>query len=258
MKPLILLAILSALWIAVLCVSRFCSQEPRDPLYAGKPLSYWLSKSNHSVEPTELTSEAIEAVVHVGTNSVAFLLHEFENGEPHCFASLVPDELFAGKIRIRPRQDFTRTTRAMRALELLGPKLSPHLPRLACNVNDPIRGVPTLYLIRTCGSNGIPYFVLGLSSKYHEVIQFSVRYLGERKSEAQFAIPRIVQLTTHVDKRVRLASILALGNIPNAAKQHLDTLYNALYDSELSVQCAAVSVLSTLEGDAKPAIPGCE
>src|SRR5579863_400979 len=77
-KPLLLIAC-AALVAATLCfLLRVSSNGPPEPVYAGKPLGYWLnavSRANATFDDSKAEEAALRAV---GTNAIPFLVARFE------------------------------------------------------------------------------------------------------------------------------------------------------------------------------------
>ena len=216
--------------VALPTVAGSVSGAPRDLLYEGKDLGQWLAETNRATKPGELTREAAEAVKAIGSNSVPFLLSNFESHGPKWY-------------------------QAVSALALLGSNASSALPTLARYIDDPKRGPNAAYVMDKTGKAGVPYLLEALSSANPIVIRCAILYISQRGKAAEPAIPRFISLMDHTDTDVRAASALALRNFPGAAGSCVPALRRALSNSTPEVRQNAAFALGELGAVARPAIP---
>jgi hypothetical protein len=74
-RVLLLLLAGGAVWALVAIITR-----EREPSYLGKPLRAWLREATYGVGDAGSHDQAIQAIRHMGTNAVPFLLEWIDYG----------------------------------------------------------------------------------------------------------------------------------------------------------------------------------
>jgi len=213
--------------------------EP-EPLYQGKPLSYWLQgfspsynlprynnpPTNANTSPTR--AEAQAAVQHLGTNAIPTLLRFMSTPDTSLLAEffqLVQRQRF---IHIPYTSSWERAQEAERGFYELGPKM--------------VWGVPQL----------IQIFDQHRSRTSRQMVP---DILGRINPPAKEAVPMLVKATTDPDTFVRNNSVFALGQIHAEPALVVPALIKCLDDPASYTRAHAARALAAFGQDARPAVP---
>jgi len=206
-----------------------------EPVYGGKPLSYWLegfdardsylTYSSSNAVPTR--AGANDALLQMGTNAIPFLLRMLQAPNPSFKDRLW---LFAQKqhfVKI-PYAPKHLNGNAYHAFCFLGPK--------ACSA--------------------VPQLIEMLEGNDSATVQTAVPVIfGEIGPSAAAAVPVLVKKTAHTNLVVRADAIYALGQIHAESKLVVPALIKCLSDPEAMVRAQAAWALGKFGKDAKSAIP---
>src|SRR5882757_4324688 len=126
--------LLVALLLAVLgFVSWLILSQPREPVYQGKPLSYWCEQYSASrwLYPTnEPDKQAETAIRTIGTNAIPTLLRMLGAKDSKFKLKLVQLAQKQHFFNIKWKSALLRHSEATRGLLCLGPLAAPALPEL--------------------------------------------------------------------------------------------------------------------------------
>lgn len=237
-KKLRILLIL--LFVACFCIGaiiwQMWSPSVPDPIYKGKPLSYWLTGfvpdpvTGTNPPPPQVKWEAArEAVQHLGTNALPLLLQilrEPDHPLKERLCALAAKQHFI-KIH-QPVPAFIRKHRAINALSELRTNVIPVISQMM-EIYDRHPGV--------------------LSD---QIVPGVLSMLGP---PAEIAIPMLIRGTSHTNAFVRQNSALALGNIHAQPELVVPVLIRCLQDPFPNVQANASFSLGQFGSKARPAVP---
>jgi HEAT repeats len=211
-----------------------CPREP-EPLYQGKPLSFWLngydsgsfSGTNAALAPTR--QEADTAMRHIGTNALPALLRMLRTPDSpfkDMLSNLARKQRF---IKIQPpmhseMQHFT----AMWGLCAVGSEASNALPQL------------------------MEIYERHPNALSQQIVPAVLSGIGP---SAQAAIPLLIKGTAHTNENVRMNSIYALGQIHAAPDLAVPALIKCLHDPSPYIRANAARSLSMFGNSARPAVP---
>jgi HEAT repeat protein len=111
--------------------------------------------------------------------------------------------------------------------------------------------------IRKIGVTAVPILAAAIEEENSNIRNFAIASLGRFGSDAQSAIPALLQAFKNADPTTRYLAINALESIgvETKKKEVVDALIDVLKDKDASVWFQAVGVLSGIGESAKPAIP---
>jgi hypothetical protein len=225
---LLLVAILGALAWAVL-------QRPEpEPVYKGKPLSYWLdgfggggnSGSSATLAPTY--NEAHTALGQVGTNAIPFLLRQLRKGnsvlKEKCYSLLQRQQFI--KIQLTP--PYRHSMQAFFGLSELREKAGSAVPQL-----------------------------IAIYDRHADIVQREIitAVLASLGPAAKEAVPVLLRGLTDTDELVRNNSAYALGQVHADPKLVAPALIKCLHDPCSHVRAKAADSLATFGKDAQSALP---
>jgi HEAT repeat protein len=205
----------------------WCSRIP-DPIYEGKPLSYWLStyKTASSIPPS--TVKADLAVRHAGTNAIPLLLR-FLSAHDSVF-KLKMMNWAAKQHFIRFPFDYARNRRfqAECGFQALG--------------SDGSNAVPELIRIHEMTSSQDGRYII-------------IETFGWIGSGAEQAVPLVFQAATNSDTILRSLAIRTLGQMRVQPVKSVPVLTGALKDPSPWLSPLAVKGLGNFGPQAKEAVP---
>jgi HEAT repeat protein len=207
-----------------------------DPIYKGKPLSYWLggyapyTMGGTNAPPPGITrEEACEAVQNLGTNALPLLLQilrEPDHPLKERLLSMAAKQHFI-KIHL-PTPSFIRKHRALQALSNLGTNALPAIPELM----EIYERHPSLL-----SQQIVPGILSGIGPP------------------AEMAIPMLIRGTSHTNAFVRQNAILALGSIHARPELVVPVLIKCLQDPFPDAQVNAAYSLAKFGSVARQAAP---
>jgi hypothetical protein len=233
----ILLVVVPIIGIGVVIWISLALRPPPEPVYEGRPLSYWLSGYDagnynyfHPHGPRAPSfAETEKAITEIGTNAVPILLRMLQQRK-----SRVADRLWklARKqhfIALPSRAYETQQFTALSGLRSLGSEGSVATPRL----------------IRIYESNP--------SSAFLE--QSVPDILGQIGPAARQAVPMLLRATGHTNEAVRNDAVYALGRIGAEPELVVPLLVKRLKDTDAQVRTQAARALGGFGGHARSAVP---
>ncbi len=224
---------------------------PREqPVYQGKPLSYWVIKAgeDHFNGPPE---NAIEAICAIGSNAVPFLLNWMPRPETiHQYGNRSSDTPDWGAVEI--------------AWWALGSDGKSAIPVLASIINQPERTMDD-YSVWTESAKAISYLgpdaiapmltaVTNMQGK-HEVWELIHNFQNLGTNGAP-AVPALIHWANDPDYWVRDGVVSALGGIGQRPDLAVPVLLNALeHDSNGMVRRDAAEALGAFANDSDAVLP---
>jgi len=202
--------------------------QPREPMYEGRPLSYWLEGYNFDSRTETSEQSADLAMREIGTNAIPTLLRMLQESDSPLkvkFFALVERQSL---IKVRHVTAVERNYSAFKGFESLG---------ASARVAVPV-------LIQIYGRNNSD-----------ETRIFTACSLGAIGPAAKAAVPILLSGLMATNPAVRFNAVLALGKIHSDAEMVLPYLTNALSDTNRSVRAFAFEALGDFGADAKPTVP---
>jgi hypothetical protein len=222
--------VIAAVMTAVLAVALILWRSSREPVYQGKPLSYWSEQARHGDRPT-----ALEAVRAGGPNAASFFLHEL-------------------------RRQNSVSVRLRRQIWPFLPKVvKPWIPEPP--LKDQFLFVWTGRLLAVAGSE--PHVLKGLNDVDPDVrlaATWAVQRLGSTRG-SELVANRVASLLADPVPEVRVSAALALGTISSNRLEIVPVLMEGLTNQGLrqpvaaNLRQSAPHVLSRLGTNVQTAAP---
>lgn len=206
----------------------FLSHEPPEPIYNGKPLSYWVQGYDKLFSTNVTQSKADDAIRQMGTNAVPrlFRLLEARDSKLKSWAMALLQRQHWIRFSFKPAED--KNFEALSAFKALGPSASNVVPRL----------------IETFDSNPDAYS--------QQAVPAILSYIGP---PARQAVPALVRGTANTNWIVRFNCAVAIRKIEPDPKLVVRALIKLLGDPVSSVRREAAETLGRFGAGAKAAIP---
>lgn len=224
---LLLIVLGAAVWLEL--------DWPREPVYQGKPLTYWLRIL--TLPAANISSgyglwrpdpQAVEAIRHIGTNAIPTLLHMTRAHDSALKRKLIALAQKQHLIRIRFTAAGERHLQARVAFRELG----------------------------STASNAVPALIEIYEANYSVSSQEAAAYvLGSIGLAARQAVPSLVRILADTNNYARRASIVALGQIHAEPELAVPALIKSLSDPYPGVRQLATEALGRFGADARPAVP---
>lgn len=208
----------------------FLSHEPPEPIYNGKPLSYWVQGYDKLLGSKITQSEADHAIRQMGKNAVSRLLRLLETRDSKFKTRAVEMLQRQHWIRFSVKPADDKNFEALGAFKALGPSASNVVPRLVKIFRDdhgPFsqQAVPAiLSYIGPPARQAIPALLTGISNT-----DWIVRYnctiaMGSIQAEPEMAVPALIKLLDDRVPFVRREAVGALSKFGVAAKAAVPAL----------------------------------
>jgi HEAT repeat protein len=214
------------------------SLQPREPIYQGKPLSWWLrprytmtirASTAQEIEDTLKQREVANIVVRqIGTNAIPTLLGLLQAKDSPLktkFFDLAAKQHIINFYYI-PASEWNRAARD--GFAQLGSSARNAVPALIKIANQKNSGTSQLYSISALGCIG---------------------------PAAMEGVPSLLSWATNANVTLRISAIDSLGRIHSSPDQVIPVLLDRLSDPKLEVRLAAVLALSSFGPDAIRAVP---
>ncbi len=213
--------------------------ESREPVYQGKPLSFWLRAyhipSFSGATPTPSapgepsSGDADKAVQAMGTNAIPALLRRLQYNEPSWKASLRDDMArWIPSLRNQYQYGNEKNHQAMLAFSALGSNAAPCVPQLIALYDEH----PDPFLR-----------------------QYIPAVLASIGPAARQAVPILLRAVTLTNNAIRVNSVTALGKIHADEAAVVPALTNCLRDPYREVERNAIWALWEFGPKAEAAVP---
>jgi HEAT repeat protein len=202
--------------------------RPREPVFEGKPLSFWL-QGYDPIRGTEPGNQkADEVVSKVGTNAIPTLLRMLSAGDPPFILKLKALVHRQHFITFRRRTPANQHFQAVKAFQRLGPGAKTAVPALIEIYEQNLSAASQIETAHALGSIG---------------------------PQAKEAVPTLLCGMTNIDANVRRETAFVLMQIHAEPALVLPVLANSLHDPSFSVRMAALLTIGTFGADAKSVAP---
>ncbi|MBI3414352.1 MAG: HEAT repeat domain-containing protein [Verrucomicrobia bacterium] len=235
----------------------FFTLPPREPVYRGKPLSYWTrefaSKKRGSIE----SENARMAIKTIGTNAIPFLVHSVTNRESvgRRWAYRMSIRYLPRQVRI-PRFALPESFAGLAGLQALGDAATNAIPLL----------VPAVDMGRYGRLNAAAALRQMKPHAGHALVEVAVStnvamatgaldLLGVFVSPPPEALTVAIRSATNANSKIRYESIFLLSRFTNSPIQVLPILEASLRDPEKDVRAAAAFSFGRHGSNAVPYLP---
>jgi hypothetical protein len=227
----ILIAIAAVAVLAVLAWAFVLTPSSApDPIYQGKPLSYWLRGYGFNYTATNRPNhrDAQTAVMVAGTNAVPLLLRMLGAQDSPVKTKFLHWVYRYAYFREHFQTSGEQNTEALNGFAILGGRASGAVPGLIKMLDESHGEVRATYAM----------------------IIFS--YIGPAAHEA---VPSLLRTVASTNESIRAAALAALGQIHANPEVVVPVLIRALHDSSAVTRVDAAAGLGAYRGDASPAVP---
>ncbi len=265
--------------MAVVALCFFCLRD-NEPSYNGRTLSEWLEqhgarypfdRSGNAVgQPMDAETEAADAAIRkIGTNAIPLLLKwgtaKVSKTEPFADAILqhLPDRIAdviaptAWKMTAQRKRDFYSI-----GFNILGTNAIAALPELARRFNastNKDQAVLEALCLQAMGDKGVEAFAAtickGRTNLQAQVSMQFLRRLGRYNTNAEAAVPTLLQLASGGDASESTSAMITLGQLALSPSVVVPTLESNLSSTNAVVRRAALSGLWGYETNAASAAP---
>lgn len=229
--------------IAIVAALILVRPRATGPSYQGKALSAWIEQlpakgdkypgiiwaplaANH----TRSQLEAIDALQHLGTNAIPFLMDEMRTQnielrdrieiERVRISDFIHQKIFNQSSPLLLAAQSHKTSAelrhwdAARGLNALGLQASVVIPELSLIMNhDNNRSADAAYALAGMGPDGTAALLQSYTNNYNWVAMCAVWAMGQCPTNRQAALPKILLLLNDKDEFMRMAATWSLGEI---------------------------------------------
>ncbi|MDB6112696.1 MAG: repeat-containing protein, partial [Pedosphaera sp.] len=220
--------VLVVLLLAVAGGLAWQASRQREPMYQGKPLSYWLGGYDSPPLTNVTPSQADAAVRQLGTNAFPVLFRRLQQRDSE-FRITIMRLLQKQHVISIPVAPPDQNYAAVQGFDALGPQASNAVLRL----------------IEVFDSDPHPF--------PQQAVPVILRRIGP---SARQAIPALLRGMTHTNATVRNNAICAIHQIRAEPKVVVPALMKCLNDPDIFVRAQAARALGAMGQDAQPAVPG--
>ena len=230
--------------------------EP-EPVYQGRPLSFWLANAAEPVIDIENPKPTLhQAMRAMGTNSVPALLRMLRANDPAWKLKLIALGQKQNLIKIEHVPASELNYRAALGFEQLGTDASNTVPTLIKLYQQTSSEDSRRYIAQSLGAIGpsaktaVSELVKDIYTTNAALFCLVIYALGEIHSEPTLALPPLINCLSDPQPVRRAQAASALGQFGAEAKPAVPALIQLLQDPNSSVNNAARDALKTI--DVKP------
>ncbi len=221
-----LLIVLAGLLVALVGAAAWKVLRSREPIFEGKPLTFWVYEANRGNGPEARHAEGV--MRRAGTNAIPTLLKMLRKRESPLVRSLAALARKQHVITVRYVGADVRTFVAARPFLALGPEAKGAVPEL------------------------IEIFDQNISPVSQADIAEIFAFIGP---EARAAVPSLLRAVGNTNRIVHECAIHALACIHAQPERVVPLLEKCLSDPDWSVKRCAMSGLAAFGEEARPALP---
>lgn len=215
----------------ILLIAPVSAQDKKDPMFEGKPVSYWIGQLK---EKGDASKKAVEALASIGEPAVPALIEALKQGGD-----------------FRPG--------AVTALLAIGPPAKAAIPALI----EAFAETERIFLPRVAASavkkigekDAIPQLIEALKHSNEGARRNAAIALGWYEKDAEKAVPILVDLLKEKGRFVRHDAAQSLWRIEKNPKALIVLIVDLKHDIP-DTRWNAARILGTLGKDAKEAVPG--
>jgi len=260
-RPVVFVGVL----IAIAVVLSWLLLAKREPSYAGTKLSQWLERYSGQIDPND-SQQAYDAVRHIGTNAVPYLLEWLHYRPLHWpnrlkrFVQGVPNPIHNTAVLDITHQTMERSSLAVVGFSILktdAREAVPDLTRLMRDTNNVPSCWQATYALAYLGKEALPPLLAELQHPfmphtYHVVS--SIGYMGYLGTNAQPALPPVMALLTNGDPVIAQGAVIALGNLAIRPDLCVPSLQTCLSNSDNTLRMLSAHSLGQFGSQARPAL----
>lgn len=201
-RRIIILLILPVMLLGVLLALHFWPSS--EPSYNGKTLSEWVHEyeAYHQVPGAPQRQIAVDAIRHIGTNAIPFLLAWIQYEEP-AWVSELPEALQSHSM---DNDGIAAFYAAQRVFDILGPQAKSAIPELSdivTNSTDPNIVVGAAVAMTSIGPDALPAYLDAITNQQGRLRQELVFWMWRFGNDAEPALRTFVDvpLVSHEARR---------------------------------------------------------
>jgi HEAT repeats len=235
--------------------------RPREPLYQGKPLSFWMDQMI-SADPGGngfgiwQGGESDAAVRNLGTNAIPTLLRFLRAKDSNMTLSLLSFLQRQHFITIKHLPAGIRNIEGANGFQILGARAEPALPALTNIYREDISRMSSQCTLRAIGNIGppakaaLPVLLEALSSSNGRARSLAIDALVSVHADASMVLPELLKSLSDPDAGVREAAARALGSFGGRATTAVPALTAMLQDPDGQVREQATNALKQIDREA--------
>jgi len=250
--------LLVTLLLAILgFVSWLLLSQPSEPVYQGKPLSYWCEQYTKTYgQDANMASvkQAGIAIRAIGTNAIPTLLNMLKARDSKFKLKLIELAEKQHLINIKWKTANFRRYEALRGFSALGPLAKPALPALIEMYNElgsyPFNAPEVIAEISGSMTEAIPGFIIDTTCGNPSIRWRAVGRLGQMHAKPELAVPALTKCLHDESHIIRQTAAVSLAAFGSDAKSAVPELIKALADPSSDVRDAAASALQKIDPEA--------
>ena len=249
-RSIALLLVLAAVLVGIIYFL-----PPREPVYAGEPLSHWL-KGYDPVEGSEPgRQKADEIMREAGTNAIPTLLRMLREHDSAWKLKLIALAQKQHVINIQHVEAWRRNRQAMSALEALGSAGKAALPALMEIYETNLSASSQYRIAEIFASMGpaarpaIPLLLRSVTSTNDPTRAGAVHALGRIHSEPEKVVPALIFCLHDPNQGIRSYATMALGEFGSEAKEAVPELIEAFRDPDRALSSSAYGALQEIDSE---------
>jgi len=236
---------LAVLFVAVVSGIVWQVLQPREPVYQGKPLSFWLIYGK--------PQESEDAVRQAGTNAIPTLLRMLRAKDSALKVKLMDLTSRQHIIKIHFTQALVLNIEAVHGFAALGAKAQSAVPAVIEILNQDGSSYHSMYALSTIGpaaKEAIPALLKRLddpTTEYEYAVFSTLRGIGAKSDEV---VPVLIRqlASTNVAKQGR--ALARLSQFGSDAKSAVPKVLGFLDSPQLSLRWEATNCLKTIDPEA--------
>jgi hypothetical protein len=261
-------------------IKKLITEKPslgKEPVYKGKPLSFWVNKIGQIERYNGTPQDAIEAIRAIGPKAVPFLLEWMPHpgaerpveGFPECeFAwwalgaqgkSAIPTLAHILNEPQHTMDDYSGWTESAKAISYLGPDAIAPMLAVATNMQGRHELWELLHNFENLGTNGgpaVPALIHWANDPDYWVRDGVVSALGGIGKRPDLAVPVLLNALEHdSNSMVRRDAAAALGSFANDSEAVLPELTKTLKDSDWEARGGALTGLGKIQNKPEIVVP---
>lgn len=268
----LLLGCLAMLIIVVTVILVLCHQQ--EPQYDGRTLSEWLAQNGNAHRARSSAGgsdpqEAIEAVRHIGTNALPFLVKWMSYETPAWRRQLAPALLRlwpnsrrnASVLSLLGAKREESSWQALSAFEILGPEASPAVPDLERMMKNS-KATPTWNLATLAlgyiGKDGLPALIAALSDPSQSNRWRIIGAIGSIRnldSNDRRAVVVLIKYLNDSDALLATTAARSLGSLALQPDLVVPALTKVFEDPKSRLRLVSALSLGKFGEQARPAVP---
>ena len=228
-------------------------QQPREPIYQGRPLSSWLPDLEDWDGDTN--NIAFVAFREMGTNAIPELLNVIQSGGPPIQRWILELNKKQSVVNLPFGTPWHQTMAATWGLYAMGTNAKPALEVMTNLLFHTNALISSATVLAGIGLEGVPSLLAALTNQNDHIRYSAASGLAWERSNFEAVVPALIASLQDKNRLVQIAAIISLGQLHAKPELVVPALINAFTNNDALLRSSVLISLGEFEVGATDSVP---